>query len=133
MNGNNLHIIIEPKQAQSAHVTVLFGATCDDQQLCLRTHHVGAVQQEVTNQGVKLTFQIECIFSMEDYLVHVVDKSSDYKLVNAKQPLPSEDSQVQLEDILETLRSLTTVEVLCAKLLRTDSPTNKLNVQQRAV
>jgi len=91
------------------------------------------MQQEVINQGVKLTFQIECIFSMEHCWVHVVDKSSDYKLVNAKQPLLSEDGQVQLENFLETLRSLTTVEVLCAKLLRTDSTTYKQNLMQRSV
>jgi len=71
--------------------------------------HAWAVQQEVLNQGVKLTFQVECVFALKNYVVYVVDKSSDYKLVNAKQPLPNEDDQAQFESVLETLHSLKTV------------------------
>jgi len=112
------HMVFVPKQAQS--ITVFFWATCDDQQLCSRMCHAWAMQQEVLNQGVKLTFQVECVFALKNYLVYVVDKSSDYKLVNAKQPLPNEDDQAQFENILETLHSLKTVEMPCAKRLRTD-------------
>jgi len=82
--------------------------------------HACAVQQEVFNQGAKLTFQFECVFTLKNYLVYVVDKSSDYKLVNPKQPLPNEDDQAQFESVLETLHSLNTVEMPCAKRLRTD-------------
>jgi len=114
------HIVFVPKQAQSTYITVLFCATCDDQQLCSRMRHGWAVQQEVLNQGVKLTFQVECVFALKNYLVYVVDKSSDYKLVNAKQPLPNEDDQDQFESIWETLHSLKTVEMPCVKRLRTD-------------
>ena len=104
------HIVFVPKQAQSTYITVLFWATCDVQQLCSRMRHVWAVQQEVLNQGVNLTFQVECVFALKNYLVYVVDKSSDYKLVNAKQPLPNEDDQAQFES--ETLHSLKTVKIL---------------------
>ena len=82
--------------------------------------HAWAVQQEVLNQGVKLTFQVECVFALKNYQVSIVDKSSDYKLVNAKQPLPNEDDQAQFESVSETPHSLKTVETLCAKRLRTD-------------
>jgi len=68
------HIVFVPKQAQSTHITVLFWATCDDQQLCSGMRHARAVQQEVLNQGVKLTFQVECVFVLKNYLVYVVDK-----------------------------------------------------------
>jgi len=113
------HIVFIPKQAQSTYITVLFWVTCDDQQLCSRMRHACAVQQEVLNQGVKLKFQVECVFALKNYLVYVVDKSSDYKLLNAKQPLPNEDDQAQFESVLETLHSLKTVEMPCAKRLRT--------------
>ena len=53
------HIVFVPKQAQSTYITVLFWATCDDQQLCSWMRHAWAVQQEVLNQGVKLMFQVE--------------------------------------------------------------------------
>jgi len=114
------HIVFVPKQAQSTYITVLFWATCGDQQLCSRMRHAWAVQQEVLNQGVKLTFQVECVFALKNYQVSIVDKSSDYKLVNAKQPLPNEDDQAQFESVSETPHSLKTVETLCAKRLRTD-------------
>ena len=114
------HIVFVPKQAQSTFITVLFWASCDEQQLCSRMRHAWAVQQEVLNQGVKLTFQVECVFVLKNYLVYVVDKSSGYKLVNAKQPLPNEDDQAQFESVLETLHCLKTVEMPCAKRLRTD-------------
>jgi len=109
------HIVFVPKQAQSTYLNILFWATCDDQQLCSRMCHARAVQQEVLNQRMKLTFQVECVFSLKNYLVYVVDKSSDYKLVNAKQPLPNEDDQAQFESVLETVHSLKTVEMPCAK------------------
>ena len=108
------HIVFVLKQAQSTCIIVLFWATCDDQQLAL------AVQQEVLNQGVKLTFRVECVFALKTYLVYVVDKSSDYKVVNAKQPLPNEDDQAQFESVMEALHSLKTIEMPCAKRLRTD-------------
>ena len=114
------HIVFVPKQAQSTYITVLFWATCDDQQLFSRMCHAWAVQQEVLNQVAKLTFQVECVFVLKNYLVYVVDRSSDYKLVNAKQPLPNEDDQAQFESVLETLHSLKTVEMPCAKRLRID-------------
>jgi len=114
------HIVFVPKQPQSTYITVLFWATCDDQQLCSRMHHSWVVQQEVLNQGMKLTFQVECVFALKNYLVYVVGKTSDYKLVNAKQPLPNKDDQAQFESVLETLHSLKTVEMPCAKSLRTD-------------
>ena len=114
------HIVFAPKEAQSTHIAWLFWATCDDELLCTRLRHAWAVQQEVLNQGVKLTFQVECVFTLKNYLVYDVDKSSDYKLVNAKQPLPNEDDEAQFENILETLHSLKTVEMPCAKRLRTD-------------
>ena len=97
---DQLHIVFAPQQTQSTHITMLFWATCDDQQLCTRMRHAWAVQQDVLNQGVKLTFQDECVFALKNYQVHVVDKSSDYKLVNAKQPLPNEDDKAQLVNIL---------------------------------
>ena len=114
------HVVIVPKQAQSTCISVLFWATCDDQPLCSRMRHAWALQQEVLNQGVKLTCQVECVFALKNYLVYVVDKSPDYKIVNAKQPLPNEDDQAQFESVLETLHSLKTIEMPCAKLLRTD-------------
>jgi len=114
------HIVFVPKQAQSTYIAVLFWETCDNQQLCSRMRRAWAVQQEVLNQGVKLTFQAECVFALKNYLVYVVDKLSDYKLVNAKQPLPNGDDQAQFENVLETLHSLKTVEMPCAKRLRTD-------------
>jgi len=76
------HIVFAPKKAQSTYITVLFWATCDDQQLCSRMCHAWAMQQEVLNSGLKLTFQVECVFALKNYLVYVVDKSSDYKLFN---------------------------------------------------
>jgi len=82
--------------------------------------HAWAVQQKVLNQGVKLTFQAECVFALKKYIVYIVDKSSDYKLVNSKQPLRNEDDQAQFESALETLQSLKTVEMPCAKRLRND-------------
>ena len=121
------HIIFVPKQAESTRITVLFWATCDDQQLCTRMRHAW-VQQEVLNQGVKLTFQVECVFALKNYLVHIVDKSSDYKLVNAKQPLSNEDDQAQFKNIPKKLHSLKTVEIPCAKRLRTNWSKNKRNV-----
>jgi len=39
----------------------------------------------------KKIFQVQFVFALRYYLVYVVDKLSEYKLVNAKQPLPSED------------------------------------------
>jgi len=67
------HIVFVPKQAQSTYIIILFWATCDDQQLCSRMRHAWAVQQDVLNQGVKLTFQVECVFALKNYLGYVFD------------------------------------------------------------
>jgi len=114
------HIVFVPMQAQTTYITILFWATCDDQQLCSRMRHAWAMQQEALKQGVKLTFQVECVFALKNYLVFIVDKSSDYTLVNAEQPLPNEDDQAQFESVLETLHSLKNVEMPYAKHLLTD-------------
>ena len=127
-----LHIFFMPKPAKITHVCVLFCVTCDDQELCSRiTLFVPCTNNFKPRDEAEFSSRVR--FCPERYLIYIVYKQSDYKLINRKQQLPSKDDHAQFENVLKTLRSLKSVEVSCAKHLRTDSLTNEGSILQCVV
>ena len=96
-------IVFIPNLDRSTYVTVLFWVTNDDEGYCTRMRHIRSIQQEVSEDGIKLYFQVEAVYALPLFVNYMFDKCICYDVFNSAPTCLSELDGKQLDFVLEIL------------------------------
>ena len=95
-------IVFIPNLDRSTYVTVLFWVTNDDEGYCTRMRHIRSIQ-EVSEDGIKLYFQVEADYALPLFVNYMFDKCICYDVFNSAPTCLSELDGKQLDFVLEIL------------------------------